>query len=174
MARGGLFFQLSDERRIFGSFTYRKKAQGIYHVHLRPPPPPPTHGVSPLSIDRNMCCRLNAIIRYQYYNTLRERQKSSGQPQVFFNCTTGDIENNYLCTCCLYGAVRNGFEVGNIITRGIGRGGPLKSRLFLALKWQRANLPQRYIMYFIMYLYPLEVHNVFHYEPLGEQRVLVS
>jgi hypothetical protein len=29
----------------------------------------------------------------------------------------------------------NGFEGCNIITRGIGRGGPWKSRLFWALKW---------------------------------------
>jgi hypothetical protein len=41
----------------------------------------------------------------------------------------------YPGTCCFYGAVRNGFEGRNIITRGIERGGPWKSRLFWALKW---------------------------------------
>jgi hypothetical protein len=39
--------------------------------------------------------------------------------------------------------VLNGFEGCNIITRGIGRGGPWKSRLFWALKWHERNGPQK-------------------------------
>ncbi len=49
---------------------------------------------------------------------------------------------NYLCTCCFYGAVHNGFEECNIITRGIGRGGPWKSRPFWALKWHERRYRQ--------------------------------
>jgi len=39
----------------------------------------------------------------------------------------------------VYGAVRNGFEAGNIHYEGIERGGPWKSRLFWARKWLRAK-----------------------------------
>ncbi len=38
-----------------------------------------------------------------------------------------------------YGTVRNGFEECNIITRGIGRGGPWNLRLFWALKWHEQS-----------------------------------
>ncbi len=40
---------------------------------------------------------------------------------------------------CWYGEGRNDFGVGKSIARAIGRGGPWKSRLFGALKWQRAK-----------------------------------
>jgi hypothetical protein len=39
----------------------------------------------------------------------------------------------------IYGAGRNDFEGGKSISRDIGRGGPWKSRLFWALKLQRAK-----------------------------------
>jgi hypothetical protein len=56
-----------------------------------------------------------------------------------------------------YGAVRNDFEAGNIHYKGHYKGWDLKSRLFWALKWQRApqvsfgpkndhpTLPPRYV-----------------------------
>jgi hypothetical protein len=44
-----------------------------------------------------------------------------------------------LCTCCLYGAVRMDLYAGKTITWAVWRGGPWSSRLFWALKLQRAQ-----------------------------------
>ncbi len=42
--------------------------------------------------------------------------------------------NNYSCTCCLYGTVRNGFEAGNIHYEGHWRGVDPGNRDFLGHK----------------------------------------
>jgi hypothetical protein len=47
--------------------------------------------------------------------------------------------NNFKCTCCLYGAVRNYFDAINIHFDGHWKGWALKLRIFWALKWQRAK-----------------------------------
>jgi hypothetical protein len=45
----------------------------------------------------------------------------------------------YLYNCCLYGAGCDDFDAGKSITRAIGRGGPLKWKLFWALKWDKRS-----------------------------------
>ncbi len=55
-------------------------------------------------------------------------------PSVTSHClavSNQDCKNNYKCTCCLYGAVRNDLRRSISITRAIGRGGPWKSRLYV-------------------------------------------
>jgi hypothetical protein len=50
----------------------------------------------------------------------------------------GNFEFSFLSVynCCLYGAGCDDFDAGKPITRAIGRGGPLKWKLFWALKWE--------------------------------------
>jgi hypothetical protein len=74
--------------------------------------------------------------------TDHHQQQSQLQPDQLIQLPpeqAGFPQSLFMYTCCLHGAGRNDFDAGNIHYKGHGKGWALKSRLFWALKRQRAK-----------------------------------